>query len=68
MSKFATAYDRAEAAGFSAGMEGPNTENTHFSFFGTPEETRAWEAGKKRGEASKAMLGKFEHQSSGSGE
>lgn len=59
MSKFLSVTDRAEAAGFNAGMHGPNTENTHFSFFGSPEETAAWEAGKKRGEAPKALLDKF---------
>jgi ribosome modulation factor len=59
MSKFATREDRAEAAGFNAGMEGSNEENTHFSFFATPSETAAWESGKRRGEASKLVLDKI---------
>lgn len=58
MSKYASKEQRAECAGFDAGMNGSNEENTHFSFFGTPEETKAWEAGKKRGEQSKVVLDK----------
>jgi hypothetical protein len=43
--------ERAEAAGFDAGRNMPNAENCHVSLFGTLEETRAWERGKKRGDA-----------------
>jgi hypothetical protein len=41
--------------GFDAGLNGSNTTNTHFSNFGTKEQTADWEAGKKAGEAQRAI-------------
>lgn len=43
----------AEAAGYDAGFNGPNTTNCHFRHFGTPENTAAWERGKKAGDAAR---------------
>lgn len=50
MSKFTSVSSRAACAGFDAGYNGPNEENSHFSFFTSPQERDAWEAGKRRGE------------------
>lgn len=38
----------AEEAGYDAGINGPNTTNTHFKWFTAPHLTKAWERGKKR--------------------
>jgi hypothetical protein len=51
MSKYASKEDYAEAMGYDAGRNKPNEKNCHFSIFATPEMTRAWERGKKRGDA-----------------
>lgn len=40
--------------GFDAGLNGSNTTNTHFSNFGTKEQTADWEAGHKAGKKEKA--------------
>lgn len=50
MSKFATVEQMCEAAGYDAGRNKPDEQNCHFSLFGTPEMTRAWERGKLRGD------------------
>jgi len=34
-------------AGYDCGEKGANKENCHFSFFTTPNLTKAWERGKK---------------------
>jgi hypothetical protein len=39
----------AESMGFDAEFNTTNTTNCHFSLFATPELTKAWEAGKRRG-------------------
>lgn len=44
-------------AGYSCGAEGANTENCHFSFFSSPANTAAWEAGKAQAEADKKVIG-----------
>lgn len=41
-----TPEQRAEDAGYDAGRNKPNTTNCHFSHFATPEQTRAWSAGR----------------------
>lgn len=41
----------AEAMGYDAGRNKPNGDNCHFTLFATPEMTKAWEHGKKRGDA-----------------
>ncbi len=41
-------------AGFSAGKDGANTTNSHFSFFATKEQTADWEAGQRDGKKAKA--------------
>ena len=46
-----TPEQRAEDAGYDAGRNMPNTTNCHFAHFATPEQTKAWERGKKRGDA-----------------
>lgn len=60
MSKFSTVEARAEAMGYDAGRNGPNTENCRYSSFSTPEEKAAWELGLERGmketDADRAML------------
>jgi len=43
--------EHAERMGFDCGKNGPNQTNCHFSIFGSPELTRAWEKGKKRAQA-----------------
>lgn len=40
-------------AGFDCGLNGSNTDNCHFSFFSSREQTDEWEAGKKEGEKMK---------------
>jgi hypothetical protein len=42
------AEDEAYKAGMDCAVNGENTENCHFSLFGTPELRRAWEMGKER--------------------
>lgn len=37
-------------AGYDCGKNGPNQNNCHFSWFSTPEQTKAWEAGKAKAE------------------
>ncbi len=39
----------AEAAGRDAAISGPNTANSHFTFFATPALTKAWERGNEGG-------------------
>jgi hypothetical protein len=51
MSKFTSLLDLCEAAGYDAGRNKPDIENCHFGLFATPEQTRAWERGNKRGYA-----------------
>lgn len=46
----------AEAMGYDAGRNMPNMKNCHFSLFASPELTRAWERGKKRGDAEREAL------------
>ena len=41
----------AERMGYDAGRNMPNTENCHFALFATTELCKAWERGKKRGDA-----------------
>lgn len=53
MSKYATREDWAEAMGYDAGRNKPNETNCHFSIFATPAMTKAWEKGKKRGDAAR---------------
>lgn len=43
---FATAYE----AGYNCGVRGPNTDNCHFGFFGSPASTKEWERGKAAGD------------------
>ena len=45
------AYDR----GYSCGLIGPNDYNSNFRIFSTPENTKAWEEGKKDGENAKKL-------------
>lgn len=40
--------------GYDAGLNGPTKENCHYSFFGTKEQTRDWEAGNAAGKKAKA--------------
>lgn len=40
-----TTEQECYAAGWSSVVDGPNTENCHFRFFGTRERTNAWERG-----------------------
>jgi hypothetical protein len=42
---------RAEAMGYDAAINKPNTTNCHFSCFATKELMKAWERGNKRGKA-----------------
>lgn len=56
MSKFSTVEDRAEAAGYDAGLHGANTENCNTHFFGTQAESMAWDRGKKRGDAERGAV------------
>lgn len=41
----------AREAGRDCALNGANTTNCHLSLFARPELTRAWEEGKKQGEA-----------------
>lgn len=41
------AIQAAKAAGYDAGLNGPNTTNCHFRHFATPQQTEAWEDGKR---------------------
>lgn len=43
----------AERMGYDAEFNGANTTNCHFSLFGSPELTKAWELGKRRGAEAK---------------
>ncbi len=45
--------DYAERMGYDAEFNGANTTNCHFSLFGKPELTKAWESGKRRGAEAK---------------
>ena len=36
-------------AGYKAGLHGPNTENTHFSYFPSKDITKEWERGQRAG-------------------
>lgn len=45
--------EQAERAGYHAGRDSPNQINCHFTFFATPELTKAWESGNARGKAEK---------------
>ena len=45
------AYDR----GYACGLSGPNEDNCHFTLFATPDMTKAWEHGKRDGEAAKGQ-------------
>jgi len=45
----------AYEAGRDAGLNGPNTDNCHFSYFAQPAWTRAWERGKAEGDRLKQM-------------
>lgn len=51
-------YEYAHRMGFDAGFGAPNTTNCHFSLFATPELTKAWEVGKREGEAKRLMAKK----------
>ena len=37
--------------GFDCGLNGPNTDNCHFSIFSSPENPKKWEQGKRAGES-----------------
>ena len=39
--------------GYDCGKNGANIENCHYSLFSTPENTKAWERGKKDAEDGK---------------
>lgn len=54
--KYATAEERSEAAGYDAGRNKPDEENCHFSLFCTPSATAAWERGKRRGDAERESV------------
>lgn len=41
--------EEARAAGYQAGRHGPDTTNSHFTWFFTTEMTRAWEEGHAQG-------------------
>ncbi len=45
-----TKMGRAYKMGFDCGVNGPNQTNCHFTIFCCPENTRAWEAGKRDAE------------------
>jgi hypothetical protein len=46
MSQNKTAYE----LGWECGRDGANEQNCHFSIFSSPENTKAWEAGKRDAE------------------
>lgn len=43
------AYDK----GYDCGVNGANEDNCHFAIFSTPENTKAWEEGKRDAEGGK---------------
>jgi hypothetical protein len=45
--------EHTERMGFDSEFNGANTTNCHFSLFGSPELTKAWELGNKRGAEAK---------------
>jgi len=45
--------EEAYNLGYDCGINGPNLTNCNFKIFSTPENTKAWERGKKDGENSK---------------
>jgi hypothetical protein len=51
LASMARTVDEARCLGFSCGLDGPNATNCHLSLFTTPELTKAWEEGKRKGEA-----------------
>ena len=53
MTELQQCYDR----GYDCGLHGANETNCSFRIFSTPERTRAWEAGKKAGDAAKKREG-----------
>lgn len=55
----------AYALGYSCGMNGANTTNCNFRAFSTPENTRAWERGKKDAEEIKDGVKKLNEAASG---
>lgn len=46
--------DYAYEKGYDCGLNGANMDNCHFAIFSTPENTRAWEQGKRDAEGGKA--------------
>lgn len=52
--KFKVSQAEAEKQGYDAGLNGPTTENCHFSLFASPMLTRAWERGNERGKRAAA--------------
>ena len=55
---------QAEQAGREAGYFGPNLTNCHFTYFATPELTKAWERGNEQGkiELAQADVDQPDHQ------
>ena len=45
--------DSAYVAGYDCGMNGADDKNCHFSIFSSPENTMAWEKGKREAERCK---------------
>lgn len=52
MAKFKNAYD----AGYDAGMNSPDTNNSHFSWFATKELMEEWSRGNKEGKQAHELL------------
>lgn len=48
--------EEAFCAGHTAALHGANTDNSHFRHFRTPLLMKAWERGKKRGDAERESL------------
>ena len=48
----------AHAAGYDAGLNGTNNENSDGKHFATPEQSEAWEGGKTKGRADLAKRSK----------
>lgn len=48
--------DEAYKAGYSAGLNGPGTDNCHFSFFATPDLTKSWERGNALGRETRDLV------------
>ena len=46
--------DECYKAGFDCGINGANTKNCHFAYFGNKEKTASWEEGKRDGERAKS--------------